>query len=101
MVLSHCLLLPLMNIVPVAILKFKTPRITQVQDPGELPGRQFTLTIHNHALQNAYNVATGGDFEIHYLLITLAHDAADDASLATRQALTAAQTQPQIQQMSP
>ena len=69
---------------PVASLKFKTPRITQVQDPGELPGRQFTLTIHNHALQNAYNVATGGagadcadaaalqGFEIHYLLITLA-----------------------------
>ena len=59
-----------------------------------MPGRQFTLTIHNYALQNAYNVATGGaggadlkGFEIHYLLITLTHDAADDASLATRQAL--------------
>ena len=74
------------NIVPVASLKFKTPRITQVQDPGELPGRQFTLTIDNHALQNAYNVATGGEFEIHYLLISLKHAAAEDASLATRQA---------------
>ena len=72
---------------PVASLKFKTPRVTEIKDPGELPGRQFTLTIHNYALQNAYNVATGGDFEIHYLLVTLAHDAADDASLATRQAL--------------
>ena len=74
------------NIVPVASLKFKTPRITQIQDPGELPGRQFTLTIHNHALQSAYNVATGGQFEIHYLLVTLKHAAAEDASLATRQA---------------
>ena len=82
------------NIVPVAILKFKTPRVTQIQDPGELPGRQFTLTIHNYALQNAYNVATGGagvaegveGFEIHYLLITLTHAAAEDASLAARQA---------------
>ena len=74
------------NIVPVALLKFKTPRVTEIKDPGELPGRQFTLTIHNYALQNAYNVATGGDFEIHYLLIQLAHAAADDASLATRQA---------------
>ena len=77
--------------VPVASLKFKTPRITEIQDPGELPGRQFTLTIHNHALQNAYNVATGGDFEIHYLLKVLrshlhTHAAAEDASLATRQA---------------
>ena len=72
---------------PVASLKFKTPRVTQIQDPGELPGRQFTLTIHNRVLQNAYNVATGGEFEIHYLLVTLKHDAADDASLATRQAL--------------
>ena len=72
--------------VPVASLKFKTPRITQVQDPGELPGRQFTLTIHNRVLQNAYDEATGGEFEIHYLLITLNHAAADDASLATRQA---------------
>ena len=40
--------------IPLAILKFKTPRITQVQDPGELPGRQFTLTIDNRALGNAY-----------------------------------------------
>ena len=81
---------------PVASLKFKTPRTTEIQDPGELPGRQFTLTIHNAALQNAYNVATGGagtagentaqGFEIHYLLITLNHAAAEDASLATRQA---------------
>ena len=81
------------NIVPVAQLKFKTPRITQIQDPGELPGRQFTLTLYNEALQNAYNAATGGavagaaeGFEIHYLLITLNHAAAEDASLATRQA---------------
>ena len=78
---------PVAEQVPVASLKFKTPRVTEIKDPGELPGRQFTLTIHNYALQNAYNVATGGDFEIHYLLVTLAHDAADDASLATRQAL--------------
>ena len=77
---------PVADQVPVASLKFKTPRITQVQDPGELPGRQFTLTIHNYALQNAYNVATGGQFEIHYLLVTLNHAAAADASLATRQA---------------
>ena len=70
------------NVVPIAQLKFKTPRVTQIQDPGELPGRQFTLTIHNHALQNAYNVATGGQFEIHYLLITLKHNAAEDASFA-------------------
>ena len=69
-----------------AVLKFKTPRITQIQDPGELPGRQFTLTIDNSTLQNAYNEATGGAFEIHYLLITLNHAAAADASLATRQA---------------
>ena len=72
---------PVTEQVPVASLKFKTPRITEVQDPGELPGRQFTLTIHNRVLQNAYNVATGGagtvgdnngqGFEIHYLLVTL------------------------------
>ena len=78
---------------PIAILKFKTPRVTQIQDPGELPGRQFTLTIDNRALQNAYNVATGGaqvgpddaitaqGFEIHHLLITLVHGAAQDASI--------------------
>ena len=70
----------------VIILKFKTPRVTQIQDPGELPGRQFTMTINNTALGNAYNLQTGGPFEIHYLLITLNHAAADDASLATRQA---------------
>ena len=66
--------------ISVAVLKFKTPRITQIQDPGELPGRQFTLTILNTALENAYNEATGGElmisegFEIHYLLVTLNHD---------------------------
>ena len=74
------------NVVPVASLKFKTPRVTEVLDPGELPGRQFTLTIHNRVLQNAYNVATGGQFEIHYLLIQLAHGAAVDASIETRTA---------------
>ena len=51
-----------------------------------MPGRQFTLTIHNHALQNAYSAVTGGSFEVHYLLIQLAHNAAEDASLASRQA---------------
>ena len=67
--------------IPIANLKFKTPRLTQVLDPGELPGRQFTLTINNHALQNAYNAATGGAFEIHHLLLTLKHGAATDASI--------------------
>ena len=76
------------NIVAVATLKFKTPRVTQIQDPGELPGRQFTLTLNNVALQNAYLAAgLGGPFEIHHLLITLKHEAAKDASIGAVTAL--------------
>lgn len=62
------------------ILAFATPRLTPVQDPVELPGQQFLLKIKNTALVNAYSAATGGAFEIHYLYLTLKHNAVADAS---------------------
>ena len=68
-----------------AILAFKTPRVTPVQDPGELPGQQFLLIIKNSALQNAYDTLRGGAFEIHTLLFQLKHGAVEDASLSLRQ----------------
>ena len=68
--------------VPVAMIEHKTPGLTQLADPGELPGRQFRVTVYHNALANAYPML-GGAFEIHTLLFTLAPGAASDASLAS------------------
>ena len=70
---------------PVAVLSFRTPQAINVADPGELPGRQFRLNVHYGVLAHAYDVATGGAFEIHTLLFQLKHKAVVDASLGIRQ----------------
>ena len=67
---------------PVATLAFSTPQAINVADPGELPGRQFRLTVDYEVLANAYNDATGGEFEIHTLFFTLNKAAVADASIA-------------------
>ena len=66
-------------------LAFRTPQAVNIADPGELPGRQFRLTVNYEVLSNAYNTATGGSFEIHTLLFQLHHKAVVDASLGFRQ----------------
>ena len=68
--------------VPIAVLAFSTPQAINVADPGELPGRQFRLTLDYDVLQDAYNEITGGPFEIHTLFFTLAKGAVADASIA-------------------
>ena len=66
----------------IATLAFSTPQTVNIADPGELPGQQFRLTIDYEALENAYDTTTGGPFEIHTLLFTLAKGAVNDASIA-------------------
>ena len=76
------------TMVPVAVIEHKTPGITQFADPGELPGRQFKVTVFHNALANAYP-NLGGAFEIHTLLFTLAPEAAADRSLSSLTAFNA------------
>ena len=76
------------RMVPVATIEHKTPGLTQLADPGELPGRQFKVTVYHNALANAYP-NLGGAFEIHTLLFTLQPGAAADASLASLTAFNA------------
>ena len=73
------------NVDPIASLEFSTPQVVNVRDPGELPGQQFRLEIFYEALRNAYDATTGGEFEIHTLLIQLGHNKVVDASLGIRQ----------------
>ena len=68
--------------VPIATLAFSTPQAINVADPGELPGQQFRLTVNYDVLEEAYNVATGGPFEIHTLFFTLNKGAVADSSIA-------------------
>jgi len=68
--------------VPIATLAFSTPQAINVADPGELPGQQFRLTVDYGVLEEAYNVATGGPFEIHTLFFTLNKGAVADSSIA-------------------
>ena len=67
---------------PIATLAFSTPQAVNIADPGELPGQQFRLNVDFEVLQNAYNITTGGPFEIHTLFFTLAKAAVKDASIA-------------------
>ena len=66
--------------VPVATIEHKTPGATFIADPGELPGRQFRVTVNHLALENAYP-GSGGSFEIHKLLFNLRKEAAAESSL--------------------
>ena len=85
------------------VLAFSTPRLTPVQDPVELPGRQFLLKIKNTALVNAYSTATGGLFEIHYLYLTLKAKSVSDASpeAIRKLRMTAADDEPFVADLSP
>ena len=65
----------------VATLSYRTPQAVNIADPGELPGRQFRLSVDYDVLIDAYPE----EFEIHTLLFQLAHGAVIDASLAIRQ----------------
>ena len=67
--------------VRVATLSYRTPQAVNIADPGELPGRQFRLSVNYNVLIDAYPE----EFEIHTLLFQLAHGAVVDASLAIRQ----------------
>ena len=67
---------------PLATLAFSTPQAINIADPGELPGRQFRLTVDYEVLESAYNAATGGPFEIHTLFFTLKKAAVADSSIA-------------------